>query len=115
MRIPSGPSALVEFPIPVSAVDFAPSVVQTNTKEYQASNEYVRGRNRKWTCALGQTSGRLGFWLDSNRLIGLSFLKIVRVFVLVRGYVVKGSVEPDGAELGDPGQRCEFAVIDGLP
>jgi len=53
--------------------------------------------------------------LDSNRLVGVRCVKIVRGFELGRGHVVEGSVEPDGVEPGDPGQRCELDVIDGLP
>ena len=40
---------------------------------------------------------------------------MVRGFELGRGYVVEGSVEPDGVEPVGPGRRCELDVIDGLP
>jgi hypothetical protein len=53
--------------------------------------------------------------LDPNRLVGFCCLKPVRGFELGRGYVVEGSVEPDGVEPGHREQRCELDVIDGVP
>jgi hypothetical protein len=73
-----------------------------------ASWQLVSPRDLPWVL------GRL-WLLDSNRLVSVRCVKIVRGFELVRGYVVEGSVEPDGVEPVDPGQRCELDVIDSLP
>ena len=53
--------------------------------------------------------------MDSNRLVGFRCVKIVGGFELGRGDVIEGSVDPDGVEPGDPGQRGELDIIDSLP
>lgn len=53
--------------------------------------------------------------MDSNRLVGFRSVKIVGGFILGRGDVVEGAVEPDGVEPTDPGECGELDVVDGSP